>query len=184
MRMDIGQKITAVDLVNTASAERLAEIFRTYGEERYGKRIAQAVVEARQQEPILTTARLAEIVKLAHPRWEKHKHPATRVFLALRIAVNHELAEVEEVLEQCLEALRSKGRLAVIAFHSLEDRLVKEFMHAHVTGSAVPAGVPLRHEQLPLRLRRIGRLARASAAEVKRNPRSRSAILRIVEKIK
>lgn len=184
MRMDVRQKISAADLVNTASVEKLADIFYSFGEERYAKRIARAVAEEREHEPILTTARLAEIVKRAHPRWEKSKHPATRVFLALRIAVNNELDEVKEVLEQSLEVLSSKGRLSVIAFHSLEDRLVKEFMHKHASGSAVPAGVPIRHEELPLRFKRIGKAVRASAEEVKRNPRSRSAILRTVEKMK
>jgi len=135
-------------------------------------------------QPITTTGQLAEIVSKAHPKWEKHKHPATRVFQAIRIVVNNELQEIEHCLEQCLEVLAVKGRLAVISFHSLEDQIVKKFMQKHISGNDLPAKLPVTHDQLQIRIRKINKAIRAGAEEIANNPRARSAILRIMEKIR
>ena len=178
MRMDTSQKNTAADWINFATEEELARIFKLYGEERFSKRIANAIVKERQQEPILTTERLSKIVTKANPRWEKTKHPATRVFQAIRIFINDELCELQNVLEQCLDVLDVGGRLLVITFHSLEDRIVKEFLRKHSQRSDIPSKVPLKHEQLQLRVKKIGSALRASINELEINPRSRSANLR------
>jgi 16S rRNA (cytosine1402-N4)-methyltransferase len=184
MRMNpAGGVMSAADWVNRARVEELAEVFKEYGEERFSKRIARAIVEARMRQPIMTTGALAAIVSAAHPRWEQHKHPATRVFQATRIFINNELNELQEVLLQSLDALCVGGRLLVIAFHSLEDRIVKRFMQQHTKQGTVPIGVPVKHEQLRLRLRRVGSALRANVDEIKKNPRARSATLRVMEKI-
>lgn len=183
MRMDLTQKFTAADWINHAKEAEIAQVLYEYGEERFARRIAKAIVNERVQMPIVTTKRLAEIVSRANPKWEKHKHPATRAFQAIRILVNSELSELQDCLEQCLEVLAVKGRLLVISFHSLEDRIVKQFMHKHISGGDIPSGVPLRQDQLNIRLRSVGRAIRASVAEIHNNPRARSAVLRVMEKI-
>lgn len=183
MRMDpTTQTLTAAQWINTAQAEELAEIFAKYGEERFSKRIAQAVVKERAIEPITRSGALAAIVSKANPRWEKTKHPATRVFQAIRIFINDELNELRQVLEQSVEALKVHGRLLIITFHSLEDRCVKNFIEKHTHGT-IPDKVPVKHEQLRLRLKRVDKVVRASANEIKDNPRARSASLRVIEKI-
>ena len=128
MRMDSHQHLTAERFINEGSEQTLADVFFEYGEERFAKRIARAIVAARAITPIRDTAVLADIVKAANPKWEKHKHPATRVFQAIRIYVNQELTDLVACLDQCLDILAIGGRLAVISFHSLEDRIVKQFM--------------------------------------------------------
>jgi 16S rRNA (cytosine1402-N4)-methyltransferase len=183
MRMDVTQKLTAAAWINSAKASEMEHIFRLYGEERFSKRIANAIAEARARMPIETTGQLAEIVKQAHPRWEVGKHPATRVFQAIRIFINDELSELRNCLEQCLEVLAVHGRLLVISFHSLEDRIVKDFMYKNVQGGDIPIGVPIRQKDLQIRLKRIGRAIRASDDEVRNNPRARSATLRVMEKV-
>lgn len=184
MRMDPSQqKMTAAKWINTAPVEELAHVFATYGEERFSKRIAQAIVKERAaQQPILTTGALSAIVSRANPRWEKTKHPATRVFQAVRIFINDELNELRQALEQSVHALKANGRLLVITFHSLEDRCVKNFIQEQTRGT-IPNEVPIKHEQLQLRFKRVGRVIRASINEVKLNPRARSAALRVLEKI-
>jgi 16S rRNA (cytosine1402-N4)-methyltransferase len=183
MRMDATQKLTAEIWVNKASAEEMEQVFREYGEERFGRRMARAIVAARKLQPITRTLQLADIVSEANPKWEKTKHPATRVFQAIRILVNDELNELRLFLEQAWNALAVNGRLLVISFHSLEDGLVKKFMHQRMHGADFLRDLPLRHEQLHVDLKRVGRTIRASSAEVAANPRARSAILRVMEKV-
>lgn len=183
MRMDLTQSLDASTFINTAEAEELASIFKVYGEERFALRIARAIVAARSETPIKTTEVLAEIVKQANPKWEKHKHPATRVFQAIRIHVNQELKDLEAGLDAALQVLAPGGRLVVISFHSLEDRIVKQFMRAKEYGDRLPPEVPVRHEEIKTSFKRIGKAVKATEAEVKENIRARSAVLRIGEKI-
>ncbi|EKE00725.1 MAG: hypothetical protein ACD_21C00285G0019 [uncultured bacterium] len=183
MRMDQEQLLDAAKWLNRAKENEIAQVLKEYGEERFSRRIAHAIVVERAIAPIVTTGRLAEIVKKANPKWEEHKHPATRAFQAIRIFINDELQELHDCLGQCLDVLAVGGRLAVISFHSLEDRIAKQFMQKHMMGH-VPEGVPLRDIQLPKRLKRIGKAIHASTEEINNNPRSRSAILRIMEKLK
>lgn len=179
MRMDNSQGETAAEWLLQIEEEALANIIFKYGEERYSRRIAKAIKNAGLIE---TTGQLAEIVKTAHPKWEKHKHPATRTFQAIRIAINKELEDIDIFLPQAVELLKPEGRLAVISFHSLEDRLIKQFIQkesslAEDTGWGLP-----QVQQDTRRLKKIARI-RASEEEVKVNPRSRSAWLRVAEKL-
>lgn len=183
MRMDPRTRPSAAEWLDRASADDIAEVLRQYGEERFARRIARAIVAARESEPILTTARLAGIVAAAIPRWEPGKHPATRSFQAIRIFINSELAELQAVLAQSVRVLAKGGRLVVISFHSLEDRLVKRFMRTMSQGDSAPAGLPVPTRALaegPLAV--IGKAVRPSAAEVEANPRARSAIMRVAER--
>ena len=183
MRMDSTQTLDAASFIQYASAEEMADIFRQYGEERFAGRIARAIVEAREIEPIRTTAVLAEIVKEANPKWEKHKHPATRVFQAIRIHINQELTQLTDCLTQCLGALAIGGRLVVISFHSLEDRIVKQFMKSQEQGIQLPRGVPVRATDMNMTFKRVGKAIKPSEEEMKENVRSRSTVLRIGEKL-
>ncbi|KTD70445.1 MULTISPECIES: 16S rRNA (cytosine(1402)-N(4))-methyltransferase RsmH [Legionella] len=183
MRMDLSQPLSAARFVNEAEAEEMASVFRVYGEERFAGRIAKAIVAARTITPITTTLQLAEIVKEANPKWEKHKHPATRVFQAIRIHINQELNDLKSCLEQCINVLAPKGRLAVISFHSLEDRIVKQFMRDKEQGAKPPPEVPIRYEELTTNFKRIGKAIMPKESEVKENVRARSAVLRIGEKL-
>lgn len=183
MRMNTRSGLSAETFVNTASVEDMAKVFKDYGEERFAKRIARSIESAREKSAIRTTLELASIVKEAHPKWEKHKHPATRVFQAIRIYVNAELIDLELFLAQAYACLRSGGRLAVISFHSLEDRIVKNFFRDESKGKTLPKEIPIQHEALDIRFRTIGKAMKAKADEVDENVRSRSAVLRIGEKI-
>ncbi|KXZ68494.1 16S rRNA (cytosine(1402)-N(4))-methyltransferase RsmH [Acinetobacter venetianus] len=179
MRMDNSQGLTAAEWLLQIEEEKLANIIYQYGEERYSRRIARAIKQAGE---ITTTAQLAEIVKVAHPKWEKHKHPATRTFQAIRIAINKELDDIEVFLPQAVELLKPKGQLAVISFHSLEDRLIKQFIQKE-SSLAEDAGWGMPQAQVDTRrLKKVSRI-RASEAEVKANPRSRSAWLRVAERL-
>lgn len=182
MRMDLRQDMDATSFINQASQEEMAAIFREYGEERYAGRIARAIVTARMESPINTTDALAEIVKQANPNWEKHKHPATRVFQAIRIYVNQELNDLRACLDSVIDALAVGGRLAVISFHSLEDRIVKNFMRSKELGQRPPPGIPIRNEDIKTYFKRIGKAIKATENEIKHNVRARSAVLRIGEK--
>lgn len=183
MRMDVNQGLSAATFVNEARAEAMAEIFREYGEERFAGRIARAIVEARAIKPIVTTSVLADIVKEANPKWEKHKHPATRVFQAIRIHINQELTDLKNALEQAVDVLAIGGRLSVISFHSLEDRIVKQFMKKMEQGNAPPKGVPVREVDIQTCFKRVSKAIKPHDDEVRDNPRARSAVLRIGEKI-
>ncbi|WLF84091.1 16S rRNA (cytosine(1402)-N(4))-methyltransferase RsmH [Moraxella sp. ZY210820] len=178
MRMDNSQGQTAREWLLDIDETALADIIYKYGEERYSRRIAKAIKQAGD---IATTAELADIVKNAHPKWEKYKHPATRTFQAIRIAINKELDDVEIFLPQAVELLKPQGRLAVISFHSLEDRLIKQFIQQE---STLPEdiGWGLPQQQDTRRLKKIDRV-KASEQEVKDNPRSRSAWLRVAERL-
>jgi 16S rRNA (cytosine1402-N4)-methyltransferase len=183
MRMDptrgesVGQWIAKVD------EEVLANILFRYGEERYSRRIARAIVEARKIQPLTSTLVLAEIIAKAHPKWEPHKNPATRSFQALRIFINKELEELSACLSQCEAILKTGGRLAVISFHSLEDRLVKDFGRS--IQSTMPRKLALTQAQLSIytpKLRTMGKAIKPGTMEIDQNPRSRSATLRVMEK--
>ena len=183
MRMDTSSGISAAQWLNEASGDEIMEVLRKYGEERYARRIARAILARREQNPLRTTIELAELVAAAVPVREKHKHPATRTFQAVRIQVNRELEELRLGLEQALEVLAPGGRLVVISFHSLEDRIVKRFMRDLSRGEVLPRGVPVRKAELgegPLRL--VGKAVRAGEQEVRANPRARSAIMRVAER--
>ncbi len=186
MRMDRNQTLSAKEWVNTAKMQEIAEVLRKYGEERYAKRIANYIVTERSLSIIETTGRLAAIVSQAHPRWETNKHPATRTFQAIRIFINHELEALEQVLPQSLNLLKAGGRLLVISFHSLEDKIVKDFANLHSSFAHLPRGLPLTQKELEIhiRLKKINGAIRASQDEIINNPRARSAILRVMEKIK
>mgnify|MGYP001602693262 FL=1 len=179
MRMDNSQGKTAADWLVDVDEEHLANVIFQYGEERYSRRIARAIKQAGYIE---TTGKLAEIVKVAHPKWEKNKHAATRTFQAIRIEINKELDDVHTFLPQAVDLLKSNARLAVISFHSLEDRIIKQFIQKESTlpednGWGLPQKV-----QDTRRLKKVDRI-RASEEEVKANPRSRSAWLRVAERL-
>ena len=183
MRMDTSRGETAAEWLATAAEAEIARVLKEYGEERFAKRIAGAIVRARAEAPIERTSQLSRIVSEANPRWEKHKHPATRAFQAIRIQVNGELTDLAALLDGALDMLCIGGRLVVISFHSLEDRLVKRYMRDLARGDALPPGVPVRDAALNRRLRLVGKAVRAGEAEVAANPRARSAIMRIAEKV-
>jgi len=185
MRMNPEQGETAADFLATVSEEELARIFKDYGEERFARRMARAVVERRSERPFTRTADLAEVLKAANPAWEKGKHPATRAFQGLRIYLNQELADLERGLAAALEALAPGGRLVVISFHSLEDRIVKRFMQSQAKPPRDnrPRHLPLPAQHFTARLALLGKAQRAGIEEVARNPRARSAILRVAEKL-
>src|SRR5690242_3825487 len=183
MRMDTSRGETAAEFINRADEQEIREIIRDHGEERFAKQIAAAIVDARSHEPIHRTGQLAAIVGRAVRTREPGQHPATRTFQALRIHVNRELEELEVTLPQAADLLARGGRLAVISFHSLEDRIVKNFIRDRSTADRLPKGVPVRAADLPEpELRAIGRAVKPTEAEVLRNPRARSAVLRAAEK--
>lgn len=183
MRMDTSRGQTAADWIAETSEDDMVWAFKTYGEERYAKRIARAIIEKRQQAPITRTLQLAEMIKEAHPRWEKHKHPATRCFQAIRIAVNSELDDLARTLEQSLECLKVGGRIVAISFHSLEDRMVKRFIQKQEKGQDFPPGLPVTEDMIKRRMKKVGKFTKAGDDELARNVRARSAVMRIAEKI-
>ncbi|MBS1214732.1 MAG: rsmH [Proteobacteria bacterium] len=179
MRMDTSQGPTAAQWLEVVTEAELEKVLRVYGEERFARRIARAVIGAR---PIATTLELARLIEKAVPTREKGKHPATRSFQAIRIAVNRELEELERALNQAVSILQPGGRLVVIAFHSLEDRIVKRFIREEERGLPVPARLPLPGEHCA-RLRRVGKKRLPSASEIETNVRARSAVLRVAERV-
>ncbi len=183
MRMDPDGGISAADWIAAADEDEMAEVIRRYGEERFARQIAHAIAAARKVSPIRTTGELAQIVAGAVWKREPGQHPATRTFQAIRIFLNRELEELEAVLPVCVQRLKPGGRLAVISFHSLEDRIVKRFMRDEERGPELPRGLPVRAADIaPGRLKRIGRAVHAGEAETKLNPRARSAVLRVAER--
>lgn len=183
MRMDPQQGLSAADWLAQADEAEIARVLKEYGEERFARRIARAIVEQRAQTPIETTLQLAKIVSEANPAWERGKHPATRVFQAIRIHINRELDDLVQLLEQVPELLAVGGRLVVISFHSLEDRLVKRFIRRQQQGDAIPSYIPVTFTEQRQRLRAVGKPVYPSDAEVARNPRARSAVMRIAERV-
>lgn len=183
MRMDISRGPSAAEWLNDADEEEIARVVREYGEERFAKSVARAVVAARAQAPITTTGQLARLCAQAVRSREPGQDPATRTFQAIRIHVNRELEELAHALPQAVDLLRPGGRLAVISFHSLEDRMVKRFMRAEEKGAEIPPEIPLTRDALPVgRLHIVGKPVRPSALEAAANPRARSAVLRVAER--
>ncbi len=184
MRMDPGGGTSAARWLAGAGEGEIARVLREYGEERFARRIARRIVARRAAgRPVESTAQLAELVAACVPRREPGKDPATRTFQAIRIHVNRELEELEELLRQVPRMLAPGGRLAVISFHSLEDRMVKRFMRNEARGDRYPPDLPVTLEQVRPRMRVVGRAIRAGAAELARNQRARSAVLRVAERL-
>ncbi len=189
MRMDPTRGQSAQEWLMKAEADDIAWVLKTFGEERFAKRIARAIVERNQNpemEPLTRTRQLAELIAQVSPIKERHKHPATRSFQAIRIYINSELEEIEKALEGAVTVLAPEGRLSVISFHSLEDRLVKRFIRQNSKGPSVPAGIPLTEAQIrelgAAKLREVGKM-KPSEAEVDENPRARSSVLRFAQRI-
>lgn len=182
MRMDNSSGMTAAQWLAEASEESIAQVLWEYGEEKFSRRMAKAIVVARAVQPLVTTLQLAEVVKAANPAWEKHKHPATRAFQAIRIFINQELKDVEQVLPTAVDVLEQGGRLVVISFHSLEDRLVKRFIRDQEKGDSYPRGVPVTVDKMKKVLRSVGKPVHG-VDEADGNIRSRSAVMRVAEKI-
>jgi 16S rRNA (cytosine1402-N4)-methyltransferase len=183
MRMNTSTGITAAEWLAEASESDIVRVLKDYGEERFARRIARHLLAARAVDPIVTTVQLANLVQQAMPMVEKHKHPATRTFQAIRIHINQELSELEQGLEQIVRVLKPTGRLVVIAFHSLEDRIVKRFIRDEARGGIVPKSLPMAAPGLEPRLKRMGKALRANEQEVAQNPRARSAILRVAQRL-
>jgi len=184
MRMDTTQGETAASFLAVADIKQITEVIRDYGEERFAFQIAKKIVATRSERPITTTGQLAALVREAVRTREPGQDPATRTFQALRIHVNQELEQLALVLPQAVDLLAPGGRLAVISFHSLEDRIVKRFIREQASADNLPKNLPLRSVDLPQpRLRLVGKPVRASASEIEVNPRARSAVMRVAEKI-
>ncbi|MBD7976115.1 16S rRNA (cytosine(1402)-N(4))-methyltransferase RsmH [Serpens gallinarum] len=186
MRMNPGVGMSAAEWIASATEDEIARVFKEYGEERFAKRMARAVVLRRAEKPFTRTGDLAAVLTEANPAWEKGKNPATRAFQGLRIHINNELGDLERGLEAALDALEVGGRLVVISFHSLEDRIVKQFMRRQAKGEAdnLPRDLPIIPKAFEPRLKVLGKPHYASEAELKANPRSRSAVMRVAEKVR
>jgi len=183
MRMDTERGQSAAEWLAGAKEDEIIRVLREYGEEKFARRMAVAIIRERQVAPIVRTRQLAEIVAAANPAWERGKHPATRAFQAIRIHINRELEDLEILLAAVLDSLRVGGRLVVISFHSLEDRIVKRFIRRQEKGPEIPRGLPVRDVDIPRRLRSVGRAVKAADSEVDSNVRARSAVMRIAEKV-
>jgi len=184
MRMNPQQGESAAEWLRRADEAEIARVLWEYGEERHSRRIARKLVEVRQLHPVEDTATLASIISAMMPRPKNNRHPATRSFQAIRIHINQELAQIQLFLETVLDILKIGGRLLVISFHSLEDRLIKRFIRAQSTGPKLPRGLPLRDSEIKshIRLRAGGKAIKAGSSELESNPRARSAVLRIAER--
>lgn len=183
MRMNNAAGQSAAEWLHTSSVDEIALVLKEYGEERFSRRIAQAIVERRVHQPLTRTRELAALIEDVVPVREKHKHPATRAFQGIRIFINRELDDLTDVLQQAVDVLAPAGRLVVISFHSLEDRIVKQFIQRKEKGDPLPRHLPVRHQDVKRELRSVLKQVRASDAEVERNPRARSAIMRAAEKV-
>ena len=182
MRMDPDSGVSAAEWLAQVEERELANVLKTYGEERYARRIARAIVTARDVSPILRTGQLAEIIKVAHPRWQRHHHPATRSFQAIRIAVNREFEALEALLKQAEQALCMGGRIAIISFHSLEDRIVKRALRIPPPDPSIPRHLP-QPQRRTHPWRTLGKAIKPSPDEIESNPRCRSAVLRVAERV-
>lgn len=185
MRMDPEHGESAADWLARADADEISYVLHTYGEERFARKIARAIVQDREQTPFTRTRQLAELIARLVPNKEKGKHPATRSFQAIRIQVNQELSEIEQTLAASLAVLAPGGRLSVISFHSLEDRLIKQFIRRQEKGEAIPKGLPLTDDQIrkTQTFKAIGKAIKPAELEVGSNPRSRSSVLRVAERL-
>ncbi|AWF82378.1 16S rRNA (cytosine(1402)-N(4))-methyltransferase [Microbulbifer sp. A4B17] len=183
MRMDTSRGISAAEWVNTEAEAEMVRVFKEYGEERFARRMAAAIVKRRLEKPFERTLDFAEVVKEANPAWEKGKHPATRVFQAIRIHINGELDDLQSALDKSLQLLAPGGRLVIISFHSLEDRMVKRFIREKERGPQLPRGLPVMDSQIAKSLRSVGKAVKANTAELDENQRSRSAVMRVAEKL-
>jgi 16S rRNA (cytosine1402-N4)-methyltransferase len=182
MRMDNRSGRSAANWLATADEDEITTVLKEYGEERFARRIARNIVESRQEEPLVTTSQLVALIEQAVPGREQGKHPATRSFQAIRIFINRELEDLSAALEQSLRVLAAGGRLVVISFHSLEDRIVKRFIRDYARGEQFPPEVPVTVDQLRPKLLRVGAAVRPAEDEVAANPRARSAVLRVAER--
>ena len=182
MRMNPQQGISAEQWLATTAVDEMTRVFRELGEERFARRIARAIDEQRRECEINSTAQLSAIVAGAMPVHDRHKHPATRTFQAIRMEINAELQQLQSLLQQCTKLLSVGGRLVVISFHSLEDRIVKRFMRDQARGPQLPKSLPVRADAVKPAMRIVGKAIRASDDELQQNPRARSAIMRVAEK--
>lgn len=184
MRMDTTSGMDAIEWLANIEEKELADVLWQYGEEKFSRRIARAIVTTRAINPITTTTQLADIISRAsHKQKKQEKHPATRSFQAIRIAINQELTELQQGLQQAFEALLVGGRLAVISFHSLEDRVVKQFIKQYEKGDELPRGLPIKGDHFKPKLKQLRKPIKPDLQEVTSNPRARSAILRLAEKL-
>ncbi|MFL0796805.1 MAG: 16S rRNA (cytosine(1402)-N(4))-methyltransferase RsmH [Cellvibrionaceae bacterium] len=183
MRMNPEAGISAAEWIADAEEADIARVFKVYGEERFARRMARAIVEKREEVPITRTAQLAKIVAEANPAWEKGKNPATRAFQGLRIFINNELGDLESALTGIEDGLKSGGRMVVISFHSLEDRMVKNYIRDAERGPKIPRGVPVMADQIKSKLKRVGKVIKAGESELDENVRSRSAVMRVAERV-
>ena len=183
MRMDTSSGLSAAEWIATAAEADIAQVIKEFGEERFAKRMAAAVVREREIAPITRTVQLAKILADAHPAWERGKHPATKAFQAIRIFINRELDDLVALLEQVIDLLKIDGRLVVISFHSLEDRKVKRFIRDQERGIKLPKNLPVRDVERGVRLKKIGKAIKPEAVEVGGNVRSRSAVMRVAERV-
>ncbi|TBR44726.1 16S rRNA (cytosine(1402)-N(4))-methyltransferase RsmH [Marinomonas agarivorans] len=184
MRMNPSKGESAAQWLAHVKEQELADVMYQYGEERFSRRIARAICEYRSHTPILTTLQLAKIVADANPAWEKGKNPATRAFQGIRIFINNELKDLEIGLEAAANALKVGGRLVVISFHSLEDRIVKRFMKTLSKGPDLPRHLPIQNAHLDIKFKTVGKALKPSKSEVNDNVRSRSAVMRVLERIR
>jgi 16S rRNA (cytosine1402-N4)-methyltransferase len=183
MRMDTSKGLSAAEWIASADEQEIARVIKEYGEERFARRMASAVVAERAKTPITRTVQLAGILAAAHPAWERGKHPATKAFQAIRIFINRELDDLEALLEQIIDTLKVGGRLVVISFHSLEDRRVKRFIRDQDQGIKLPKNLPIRDIDRGVRLIKVGKAVKPAGSEVDGNVRSRSAVMRIAERV-
>jgi len=184
MRMNPETGQSAAQWLATVEEHDLFVVLKRYGEERFARRIARAVVTARQEEEITDTVQLAELISSAVPVKEKYKHPATRSFQAIRIYINRELEVLESVLEAAVDVLSVGGRLVVISFHSLEDRIVKRFMRDKARGPKIPKDLPILDSEIEINYKLVGKAVKPGELEVEQNPRSRSSVLRVLERLR
>lgn len=183
MRMDTSKGQSAAEWIASADEQEIAKVIKDFGEERFARRMAAAIVRQRAENPIERTVQLAKIVAEAHPAWERGKHPATKAFQAIRIFINRELADLDDLLQQVIDTLAIGGRLVVISFHSLEDRRVKRFIRDQHRGIQLPKNLPIPDVDRGVRLIKVGKAIKPSADEVENNVRARSAVMRIAERV-
>ena len=183
MRMDSSCGVSAAEWLNMAAEADIAAVLKNYGDERYARRIAAAIVRERSIASIESTGRLAKIVATAHPSWERGRHPATKSFQAIRIHINNEMQDLDRFLSEVIDALKIGGRLVVISFHSLEDRRVKRFIRDEQRGLVLPKNIPLMEVDRGVRLIKVGRAIKPSDDEIDRNARARSAVMRVAERV-